>query len=85
MSKLIEEVCQIVTKALIQSTNVSKLSASIGPETTMNDLKEWDSLTFVNVLVTVSEHFMLEIDDDDAIQFISVAGIVELIEDIRAE
>lgn len=85
MSKMIEEVCKVVTNTLIRSANVTQLSAPVGPETAMNDLKEWDSLTFVDVLVSVSEHFMLEIDDDDAIQFTSVAGIVELIEEISAE
>jgi acyl carrier protein len=85
MSEMIKEVCQIVTNTLMRSANVTQLSAPVGPETAMNDLKEWDSLSFVDVLVSVSEHFMLEIDDDDAIQFTSVTGIVDLIEEIKAE
>ena len=85
MSEIIKEVCQIVTNTLIRSANVTQLSALVGPETAMNNLKEWDSLSFVDVLVAVTEHFMIEVDDDDAIQFTSVKGIVELIEEIRAE
>ena len=85
MSDLVNEICEVVSATLARCANAAELSSPITPESTMGDIKEWDSLNFVQVLVTVSAHFDIEIDDDEAIQFISIAGIHELIEEIRAE
>jgi acyl carrier protein len=83
MIDLTEEVCKVVTDTLIVSKSVDALKSPITADSNMDTIAEWDSLAFVDVFLTVSEHFHIDVDQDDAIQFISIEGIVELIEEIR--
>lgn len=83
MEDLTQEVCKIVSDALTDAKSLESLSTPIDGNSTMETIPEWDSLSFVNVFMAVSEHFDADIDQDDAMQFTSVAGIVELITEIR--
>jgi acyl carrier protein len=49
-------------------------------DSAMGSPTEWDSLAFVEIFTTVSEHFSLDVADDDAINFMSVAEIVAFVD-----
>lgn len=83
MDDLTHEVCKIVSEALADAKSVETLANPIDIKSTMESVAEWDSLSFVNVFMAISEHFDADIDQDDAIQFTSIAGIVELLIEIR--
>lgn len=82
-NNLTQEVCKIVSEALIDAKSVEALASPIDGNSNMESVPEWDSLSFVNVFMAVSEHFDADIDQDDAIQFTSIEGIVELLVEIR--
>lgn len=75
-------ICQIVEQALKQVTQSGTLSAPITPDSRMNNPREWDSLAFVSVFLAVSQHFNIEVEEDDAIHFISVSGIREFLDEV---
>ena len=79
MSNLTNEVCAVIENILTDGSK--ELSTSITYESTMNNPVEWDSLNFVKVFLGLSEHFKLEVDDEDAINFTSVENIVNFIEE----
>ena len=79
MTDRTDEVCEVVATALQKSLNQASLSAPVTAESKMGSPKEWDSLAFVAVFLAVSQHFGIDVDDDDAIHFTSVAKIVELL------
>ena len=49
----------------------------------MGSPTEWDSLAFVEIFTTVTEHFGLAVSDDDAIHFMSVAEITDFVDSHR--
>lgn len=77
-----DDLCIVVEKALINAKNTSALSESISMDSKMGSPIEWDSLSFVSVYLAVSEHFDIELDDDDAIEFRDVRSIYELLNEI---
>lgn len=77
-----ETVCQIVEQALKQATQSGTLSGPVTADSRMNTPKEWDSLAFVSVFLAVSEHFNIEVEEDDAIHFISISGICEFLDEV---
>lgn len=85
MTDLVKDVCSVVSETLRTTKSIEALTTPIDANSSMDTVAEWDSLSFVSVFLGVSEHFDIEVDQDDAIAFTSIAGIVELIEDIRDE
>lgn len=77
-----DDLFTVVEKALINAKNTAALSESISIDSKMGSPIEWDSLSFVSVYLAVSEHFDVELDDDDAIQFRDVRSIYELLNEI---
>jgi acyl carrier protein len=77
-----EELFQTITRALLSASSTTKLSSSVGPLSQMGDPKEWDSLSFVGVFLTVTQEFGVEADDDDAIHFMSVERISQFLNDV---
>ena len=77
--ELENKVIETVAKALATANKTPEKSILLTRDSKMNEPKEWDSLSFVAVMVAVSEEFDLEFDDDDAIAFTSIKGIVEMI------
>lgn len=67
-AQVIALVAQVLTP---RHPGVSVTAASM-----MGDPPEWDSLAFVEIFLTVSGHFGVEVSDDDAISFVSVPEIV---------
>lgn len=83
MTDIVEEICKAVEDALKSSAKVDKLSAPVTIDSSMNDPREWDSLAFVSVFMTVSQRLNIEVEDDDAINFTSVEGIRTFVEELR--
>lgn len=83
MNNLESEICKVVEMALCENLSVKNLASSITREASMANISEWDSLSFVAVFLSVSEHFKLDVEEDDAIHFQSVQDICNLIEEIR--
>lgn len=77
-----KEICTVIEQALINSSSTDSLSEPITIESKMGAPLEWDSLSFVSVFQAISEHFDIEVDDDDAILFRDVRSIHNLINEI---
>jgi acyl carrier protein len=73
------KVIRIIAQTLAVANNASSESIQLSRDSKMNDPKEWDSLSFVAVMIAISEEFDLQVEDDDAINFTSVQAIVEMI------
>ena len=56
--------------------SMSRPDIVVSPDSSMGDPVAWDSLAFVDIFMTVSSHFGLDVSDDDAINFVSVREIV---------
>jgi Acyl carrier protein len=52
---------------------------SIGPETTANDIEAWDSLTHIQLLVTLEKAFGMRFNTGEMAGLASVGEMVELI------
>lgn len=52
---------------------------SIGPETTANDIEGWDSLTHVQLLVTLEKAFGMRFNTGEMAGLANVGEMVELI------
>ncbi|MDF1820322.1 MAG: acyl carrier protein [Alcanivoracaceae bacterium] len=81
MSQRTETICQVVEQALKQAAQTDTLSAPVTADSQMNSPREWDSLAFVSVFLAVSQHFGIEVEEDDAIHFTSIAGINEFLDE----
>lgn len=79
MDSKVDEVCAVITEALLAASTYAELSGAVTAESEMGSPKEWDSLAFVSVFLAVSAHFGIDVDDDDAIRFTSVRKIVEFL------
>lgn len=82
MSQHTETICRVVEQALKQAAQVDTLSEAVTADSKMNSPREWDSLAFVSVFLAVSQHFDVEVEEDDAIHFTSVAGISEFLDEV---
>ena len=51
----------------------------IDMNSSLNAPTAWDSLAFVEIFMTVSANFGLDLSDDDAMNFMSVSAIVDFI------
>jgi len=77
-----DDLCIVIEQALKNATDNAELSESITIESKMGSPLEWDSLSFVSVFLAVSEHFNVELDDDDAILFRDARSIHKLLNEI---
>ncbi|MEP6623057.1 MAG: acyl carrier protein [Acidimicrobiia bacterium] len=71
-----QQVVEIITGVL---TAGGRSSGVVTATSMMGDPFEWDSLAFVEIFVTVSGHYDLEVSDDDAMSFMSVPEIVDFV------
>lgn len=53
---------------------------SITPESTANDVKGWDSLSHVTMLVAVEDHFHIEFKTFEIVDIKNVGALVTLVE-----
>lgn len=51
----------------------------IGPETTANDIDDWDSLTHIQLLVAVEQTFRVRFNTGEVAKLANVGEMVELI------
>ncbi|MFM7095478.1 MAG: acyl carrier protein [Actinomycetota bacterium] len=72
--ELVDEVVAIIGSVLAaRATGDVTVTVDSG----MGNPPAWDSLAFVEIFTTVSEHLGLDVSDDDAINFMTVREIVE--------
>jgi acyl carrier protein len=50
------------------------------PETTSNDIAEWDSFNHINIIVAVEEHFGIKFQTAETEELKNVGHLIELIE-----
>ena len=55
-------------------------SIILTPETTSNDVAEWDSFNHINIIVAVEEHFGIKFRTAETEELKTVGHLVELIE-----
>lgn len=55
----------------------------ISMETTMADIPEWDSLSFLNVILEIEKTFGITIGPNDAVKMTSIRSITEVIRNKR--
>lgn len=51
----------------------------IGPQTTANDISEWDSLSYLQLIVTIEKHFKIRFMSSDIQNFKTVGEICQTI------
>ena len=66
------QVIRVITDVLV----AKNAGVVVADSSMMGDPREWDSMAFVEIFVSVSSHFNLEVSDDDAYSFMSVGEIV---------
>ncbi len=69
--ELLEKVRAVLAKALNVELN------DILPETTFGDLPQWDSMGHMEVMISLEEHFAVEINADTINELISIQAICE--------
>lgn len=75
MQALEAQVVEVIRGVLVKH----KAAVVVTAASKMGDPVEWDSMAFVEIFVAVSKHFGVEVSDDDAMSFMSVADIVEFV------
>lgn len=48
---------------------------SVTSKTTASDIKEWDSLTHMNLIVEIENHFAIEFEFDEVVEFRNVGEV----------
>lgn len=76
MDEIESQVVQLISGVL----STRRPDTVVTPDSAMGDPVAWDSLAFVEIFITVSSHFDLDVSDDDAISFVSVPEIVAFVE-----
>ncbi|OED49406.1 hypothetical protein AB838_06950 [Rhodobacteraceae bacterium (ex Bugula neritina AB1)] len=77
-----DAICTLVSDALKTATNRDSLSGPVTAASRMGDPKEWDSLSFVAVFAAIGAAYDIELEDDDAFHFQSIAGIEGFLADV---
>ncbi|HPN31632.1 MAG TPA: acyl carrier protein [bacterium] len=67
---------EIIKKIICQCLNISEVSDY---ELNKNNFPQWDSLTFLNIIISLQEKFKINFNPDDLIQMNSFKEIVEKI------
>lgn len=57
-------------------------AASIGPETSMDNVETWDSLQHMNLVLALEEEFGVSIPDDDAANITSYALVTVVLKEL---
>ncbi len=73
---IVRDVVEAVRQVLIQRGDTDPV---VDGDSAMGSPTSWDSLAFVEIFVSVSQHFGLDVSDDDAIHFMSVREIAEFV------
>lgn len=73
---IVRDVVEAVRRVLVERGDPDP---AVDADSAMGSPSSWDSLAFVEIFVTVSQHFGLDVSDDDAIHFMSVREIAEFV------
>lgn len=73
---IVRDVVEAVRQVLIQRGDPAP---PVDADSAMGNPTSWDSLAFIEIFVSVSQHFGLDVSDDDAIHFMSVREIAEFV------
>ena len=73
---IVGDVVEAVREVLIQRGDPTP---EVDADSAMGNPASWDSLAFVEIFVSVSQRFGLDVSDDDAIHFMSVREIAEFV------
>ena len=73
---------QVIEDALKLAANSSSLSQPVTLDSKMGSPREWDSLSFVAVFNAVGEAFDIEMDNDDAIHFLTVSTMYQFLNEM---
>ena len=74
----LEKTIAVVTEILCQKSKSGAVILDV--ESSMDTVAEWDSLSFVNVFLAVNAAFGIDPDMDDAMEYRSIASIVDFVE-----
>ncbi len=67
-----EQILEIA--ASVFEVDVKDISEKSSP----NELENWDSITQMNLIVTIEETFDIEFDDDDVMNIENIQSIIEI-------
>lgn len=73
---IVRDVVETVRRVLIGRGDADP---AVDADSAMGSPSSWDSLAFVEIFLGVSQHFGLDVSDDDAIHFMSVREIAEFV------
>lgn len=68
----LNELVALIDATLCEINSLECLSSPVLAESRMGEPAEWDSLSFIAVLMAVSQKYDVELADDDAFHFTSV-------------
>lgn len=67
------KVISIVTKTFLAQKD------EVNEKTMMGDLKNWDSLNHLNLIISLEGEFDLDINEDEVVKMTSIISIVDII------
>jgi len=76
-SEVLTKTIEIVESVL--ADNLQNTGNRITAESTMESMREWDSLNFINIFLAINEAFGIDPDPDDALHYNSISGIVSFV------
>ena len=76
-SDVLSKTIEIVENVL--AANLQSTGNRITADSTMEAMREWDSLNFINIFLAINEAFGIDPDTDDALHYNSISGIVDFV------
>lgn len=73
---VVKDVVEAVREVLIQRGDPAP---EVDADSAMGSPTSWDSLAFVEIFVSVSQRFGIDVSDDDAVHFMSVRDIADFL------
>ena len=70
---IIPKVISIVTETFLSQKD------EVNEKTTMGDVKNWNSLNHLNLIISLEEEFDLDINEDEVVKMTSITSIVDII------
>lgn len=82
MTNRMDDICSVIQTTLEGMNANAQLSELVTADSAMGTPREWDSLAFVSIFMALTEHFQIEVDEDEAIHFLSVRGINSFLDEL---
>jgi len=68
----VNELVSLIDTTLCEVNSLECLSSPVRDDSRMGEPAEWDSLSFIAVLMAVAQRYGIDLADDDAFHFTSV-------------